>query len=369
VALLAVVPGLPTVPFLVIGALLLVSGAARARAKVAEQQRATTESPRPERLRSGVREPAFVPLVVPWSLEVGAELEPAVDAADGIRSMALGMREQVFADLGVPLPPPRVRVRPDIEARSVVLSLHEVPARVLRVPDTIAAAEVAGWVRGPTLELLRARAVDFLGLAEVQRLLDELESFAPATVRNVVPKPVSLVLLTDVLRRLVEERFSIRDLRGILESLSMVAATEKDALNLAEYARSQARRAITYQLTGGGAQLDVVLLDPILEETLRRAITRTPAGAFLTLAPHAARDVVAALRKAIDVGVGENAGTGATENGTRPSRPVILTQPDIRRFVRKLLESELPDVTVVSFAELLPEVALKPVGRAVAGAA
>ena len=78
-------------------------------------------------------------------------------------------------------------------------------------------------------------------MAEVQRLLDELEPFAPATVRNVVPKPVSLVLLTDVMRRLVEEGVSVRDLRGVLEALSGVAATEKDPLNLAEYVRSQAR--------------------------------------------------------------------------------------------------------------------------------
>ena len=77
----------------------------------------------------------------------------------------------------------------------------------------------------------------------------------------------------------------MRDLRGILEALSAVAATEKDPLNLAEYVRSQMRRAITFRLTAGAGQLDVVLLDPLLEDTVRRAVTRTAAGAFLTLAP------------------------------------------------------------------------------------
>jgi type III secretion protein V len=196
-------------------------------------------------------------------------------------------------------------------------------------------------------------------MAEVQRLLDELESFAPATVRNVVPKPVSLVLLTDVMHRLVEEGVSVRDLRGVLEALSSVAATEKDPLHLAEYVRSQARRAITFRLTAGAGQLDVVLLDPILEDTVRRAITRTAAGAFLTLAPQAARDVLASVRKAVD-----DAGAAHATDGPAASA-VILTQPDIRRFVRKLIETELPDVWVVSFGELLPEVALKPVARAI----
>jgi type III secretion protein V len=205
--------------------------------------------------------------------------------------------------------------------------------------------------------MLRARAADFLGLAEVQRLLDELEQFAPATVRNVVPKPMPLVALTEVLRRLVEERVSIRDLRGILEALSTIAASEKDPLNLAEYVRSQLRRAITYRLTRGRPQLEVVLLDGVIEETVRRAIARTPAGAFLALPPQAARDVLASIRRAV-------ADAGASSD--TPAAPaVLLTQPDIRRFVRKLLESEMPEAAVVSFAELLPEVALKPVSRAV----
>jgi type III secretion protein V len=353
VLLLAAVPGLPAAPFLVIGAAVLALARAQSRARLAADRRADTAASPVERARaSGAREPTFVPIVIPWSLEVGGDLQAAMDVPGGLRAMAMGLREQIFADLGVPLPPPRVRVRADIEPRCVVLAVHEVPASVLHVPEALAGDEVASWVRQPALQLLRARAADFVGLAEVQRLLDELESFAPATVRNVVPKPVSLVLLTDVMRRLVEEDVSVRDLRSILEALSSVAATEKDPLNLAEYVRSQARRAITFRLTAGAGRLDVVLLDAILEDTVRRAITRTPAGAFLTLAPQAARDVIASVRKAV--------GAGAAGAPT-----VVLTQPDIRRFVRKLIESELPAVSVVSFAELLPEVALKPVARAI----
>ena len=200
-------------------------------------------------------------------------------------------------------------------------------------------------------------------MAEVQRLLDELEPFAPATVRNVVPKPVSLVLLTDVMRRLVEEGISVRDLRGVLEALSSVAPrrrTRWPSPSTFAARRGGRSRSASRQ---GAAQLDVVLLDPVLEETVRRAITRTAAGAFLTLAPQAARDVIASVRKA----VGDAATPG---DAAAPGAPmVILTQPDIRRFVRKLVETDLPDVWVVSFAELLPEVALKPVARAIPASA
>jgi type III secretion protein V len=355
VLLLAVVPGLPTVPFLVMGIALLLVGRARARATWVEQQRAATEPSPVDRGRAGAREPAFLPLVVPWSLEISEDLEPLLSAApEGLRGMTIGLREQLFADLGVPLPSPRVSVRSDLRARSISVSLHEVPALVLQVPEALADADIVPWVREPTLRILRARAADFLGMADVQRLLDELERFAPATVRNVVPKPIGLVLLTDVLRRLVEEGLSVRDLRAVLEAVSSVAATEKDPLNLAEYVRSQARRAITFRLTAGRGQLDVILLDPILEETVRRAITRTAGGAFLTLAPQAARDVIASMRKAV-----AEASARATGQAS-----VVLTQPDIRRFVRKLVESELPDIWIVSFAELLPEVSLKPIARA-----
>ena len=152
-------------------------------------------------------------------------------------------------------------------------------------------------------------------------MLDALEQFAPATVRNVVPKPVSLMLLVDVLRRLVEEGVSVRDLRAILEALSSAATIEKDPLTLTELVRAQLRRPITFSLTRGAGHLGVYLLDPAIEETLRRSITRTPNGAFLTLAPAASRDVIASLRRALD----ENP---LPRNGA--AGRVVLTQPDIR---------------------------------------
>src|SRR5262249_23608901 len=160
-----------------------------------------------------------------------------------------------------------------------------------------------------------------------------LEQFAPATVRNVVPKPVSLTLLTEVLRRLVEEGVSIRDLRAVLEALSTVAVTEKDPLNLAEHVRSQLRRAITYRFTRGAPQLGYFPSDPPPGDPAPRHIPRPPAGAFLTVPPAQARDLIAAVKRALAEGAAQMEPDEAT---------VILTQPDIRRFVRKLLETDAP---------------------------
>ena len=176
-----------------------------------------------------------------------------------------------------------------------------------------------------------------------------MEQFLPATVRNVVPKPVSLQTFADVLRRLLEEGVPIRDLRSILEALSTIGQHEKDALQLAEYVRSTQKRLITHRLAQDTNSVEVVTLDGIIEDSIRRAVTRTTAGSFLSLPPAVGRDLLSSIARAL---------------GESPGSRTILTQPDIRRFVRKLIETDHPNISVVSFAELLPEVAIREVSRA-----
>ncbi len=362
VFLLAIVPGLPAAPFLALAVGLAWAARARTKTLAREDQRAAAEPATMVEAGGGARRGLqFVPVVVPWGVEVGEDLAALLDdvpdasddgaSRDGVRTRTVAIREAVFGELGVPLPPARVRVNASLPPRHAVIVLFEVPGRILELAE--GATDGAAQIGDAALEVLRARASDFLGLAETQRLLDELEQIAPAVVRNVVPKPVTLTVLADVLRRLVEERVSIRDLRAILEALATIAATERDALNLSEYVRAQLRRAITFRLTRGAGQLGVTLLDPMIEDTIRRAVTRTASGAFLTLAPAAARDIVTSITRAF--------GDAAPHEG--PSR-VILTQPDIRRFVRKLIDVDFPDAQVVSFAELLPEVTLRPLAKA-----
>ena len=355
---LAVIPGLPGLPFLVIGALMFAASRARLKSLRGEQERL---QPEPIQRRAGTQaQPRFVPLVVPWAVEVSKDLEPLFEddlrgnevRRPGLRSALAAAREIVFRDRGVPLPAGRIAVSEALPERHAVLSLHEVPALLVTFPPSVSDDDMAQRLLLELLPALERRAQDFLGLSETQNLLDELEQISPASVRQVVPKPITLIQLTDILRRLVEERVSIRDLRAILEALSLVGAAEKDPLTLAEFVRAQLRRPITHALTGGARELPVLLLDSHIEEAVRGAITRTPAGAFLALAPAASRDVVSAVKRAISA------------HAVEGTPVVVLTQPDIRRFVRKLLEPELPDVRILSFAELLPEIAVKPLGRA-----
>ena len=360
---LALVPGLPGFPFASLGILFLLTAQTRARQMRTEARRAAAEPsrPAPGAARRGL---VFMPVVVPFTIEMSRDLTALLEdesrgddvVRPGAFAIAQRIRERIFAELGVPLPAARVRVIDTLPAQHIVVSLFEIPAQVMSIKPEMTDAEGLAELESAAIALLRARAADFIGIAETQLLLDQLEQIAPALVRQTIPKPVTLALLTDVLRRLVEERVSVRDLRTILEALSMVAATEKDPLNLAEFVRSQLRRATTYRLTGGRRDLSVCLLDASIEESIRHAITRTAAGSFLALAPAAGRDVVAAIRRAVSEGQVASPAAGTAS--------IILTQPDIRRFVRKLIEVELPETTVVSFAELLPEVALHPTAKA-----
>jgi type III secretion protein V len=362
---LGLVPGLPAVPFALMGGLLFFVARTRTRSIAAAGTRAALE---PSAQSKGIGRPEFVPIVVPWAIELSEDLAPlAFDTTQrsGLSSLLVELREDLFRELGVPLPAPRVQVLAHLQARSAALSLFEVPTRTIELPATVMNPANAGGsvasdesvlatIIAASREILARRAADFLGLAETQRLLDSLEGFAGATVRNVVPKPISIVLLTDILRRLLEEGVSIRDLRGILEGLSTVATHEKDPLLLAEYLRGQMRRSFTHRFTQDTGTLSAFTLDSIIEDTIRRAITRTSAGAFLALAPAAARDITTAVRRAFAEGPATHA----------VSKQVILTQPDIRRFVRKLLEPDFPDLHVLSFPELMPEVSVCALGKA-----
>lgn len=340
---LAVVPGLPAAPFAVIGASLVAVWRFGKGRRRADGGAAGADD-----------DPSFVSIVVPWELEYSLDLGAMLGGASQRHGLAERLRRRVFEERGVELPPCPMTAEASLPDRHVVVSIHEVPARVIAVPSDVPASEVATWIEDRAAELLLDRAADFLGIAETKALLDRLERRSPATVKQVVPKTVDVATVADVLRRLVDENVGVRDLGGVLEALARVPTGERDGALLAEHVRSEFRRALTYDLTRGTSELAVVLLDHHVEEAVRGAISRAATGATLTLSPAASRDIVVAVERAVDHARADNADWS----------PVILTRPDIRRFVRKLLETDLPRVRVVAFTELLPEITIKTVGQA-----
>jgi type III secretion protein V len=225
--------------------------------------------------------------------------------------------------------------------------------------DQQALAELAGlkvWQPEEVITLHLSRVMkryahEFIGIQETQAYLDFASRGLAKLVEEVVPKTLSVPQVNDVLQRLVQEGISIRDIKSILEALSEWGRVEKDATQLTEYVRSAMRRYISFRYAGIRETLFVYMLDPEIEDVIRGAIRRTSTGTYLSLDPNIAHDILEAIRREI-----ENVPPTA-------QKPIIITDAEVRRFVRKMVELEFPELTVLSYQELASELNIQPVGR------
>jgi type III secretion protein V len=411
---MGLVPGLPKIPFLLLGA---GAGFGAYMMLKRERQIASGELPAEGEAPEGEgeikatepqpKEPInpdselFIPVVTPIVLEVSDALVPYVDSRqDGgkfLFELVPFMRDGLFVELGVRFPGVRARGNPGLPPGAYQIQINEVPVVTgqatlghILVNDTVdrlrlmniegfdavnpATRQPAAWVPEAAKDMLesaglttwdvpgyiilhlaavlRRHAREFVGVQEVQTMLDQLEKAFPAIVKEVVPKVVTVLKLTDILGRLVEEEISVRDLRGILQALAEQGQMEADSVMLTEHVRSSLKRYVSHKYARGTNTLVVYLLDPQIEDAIRSSIKRTSAGTHLALEPDIAQEIVQAVKN---------------ECGHLPptaQRPVILTSMDIRRYVRKLLEYEFnPPFSVVSYQELSPELNIQPVAR------
>ncbi len=349
---LAAIPGLPAVPFLALGATALVAARGVRRAQRRAEERARHEATAP-RDRSRAREEARAPLAVPLILDLGKDIDPhrTVSGKSLVDDLLPAVRDQLFDELGLQVPPIRVRAPwAEIAPDELVVRLWEVPI----ARDHHARGAPLELVADRVKAAIRRHAAELVGIQEVQTMLDAFERTHPALVRAVVPKPVSTTLLADLLRRLVDEGISVRNLREILEALAQYAPVERDPVVLTEHVRVALRRAITHRYAPDG-ELHAFRLAPEIEETVRDAIQRTPSGNYLALAPELATEIVAAIGTAL---------------AAHPDAPrVLLTQLDVRRYLRRLIEVDHPDVAVLSVQEIAPEARVVPVTRIGLGSA
>lgn len=338
-------------------------------------------------------------LTLPIILEVGKNLSNLIkkdkQGMTFIEEMIPKMRHALYQDLGVRFPGVHVRTdSPTLEPDEYSIFLNEVPVvrgkifeSALLVNETPEAlrrynlpftqsktsfGQPSLWVDSKYQEILqkagikfwkplevmilhlsyfyRQHAADFIGIQEVRGILEFVEKSYPDLVKEVT-RLVPLQKLTEIFKRLVQEQISIKDLRTILEALSEWAQTEKDTVLLTEYVRSSLKRYISYKYSQGQSILSVYLLDPEIEDMVRGAIKQTSAGSYLALDPDSVQLILHSMRSTVV----------PTPLGGQP--PVLLTAIDVRRFVRKLIEGEFPDMSVVSYQEVVPEIRIQPLGR------
>lgn len=199
--------------------------------------------------------------------------------------------------------------------------------------------------------IMRRYAHDFIGIQESQGYLDFVARAMPKLVEETIGKVISIHQFTDVLQRLVQEGISIRDTKSILDALSEWGRIEKDPVMLTEHIRAAMRRYISFRYALGSDTLFVYLLDPEIEDVIRGAIRRTSTGSFLSLDPTIAHDILDAIRREI------------ADRPPTAQQPVIVTDMELRRFVRKMVELEFSSLAVLSYQELTPELNIQPIGR------
>ncbi len=395
--ILAIIPGMPSLAF--VGVSAVMGGAAYA---IYRKQKRLADEEADSALKAGRAvgtddlEPTYaVPLAVVVSSGITHYINKNTPEGYRFRIELPQLRSAIYYDLGVMLPFVHVSGDAPLEETQYFIAVKEVPIvygslrpDCVYVNDSSENLEVFGitgedvrnpadlrpgcWIPAEQRELaeiaglkvwnpsevitlhlsrvMRRYAHEFVGIQETQAYLDFASRGMPKLVEEVT-KIVSIAQVNDVLQRLVQEGISIRDIKSILEALSEWGRIEKDPTQLTEYVRSSMRRYISFRYAGIRETLFVNMLDPEIEDVIRGAIRRTSTGTYLSLDPNIAHDILEAIRREVE------------SLPPTAQKPIIITDAEVRRFVRKMVELEFPELTVLSYQELAAELNIQPVGR------
>ena len=381
---MAVVPGLPFVPFAVLS---VGAGVLASLVKPLEEEpeivAETTEIVPPteeEQIREAL-------VLDDLELEIGYGLIPLVDEKRGgeLLSRIRATRRQLASDLGFIVPLIHIRDNLDLPSggysfrvRGDEVARSEIPqGRALAISPGEDAEEIPGmqttdpafglparWIEDRDRdravaagyavvdastalsthlsEIIRTHAVELLTRRRVQDLLDQFAEDAPSVVEEIVPGVVSLSLLHRTLRALLAERVSIRDLSTILDTLAEHAGKIQDPDLLTDLVRERLGRSITKPYLEDDGKLSVITLSSDLEEHLRSVVQRSESGSFLAVDPVTLDGLVRGVQRAVDA-----LGLGGDELG-----PVLLATQSIRSPLRQIIARFLPRMAVLSHGEL-----------------
>ncbi|MFT4111564.1 flagellar biosynthesis protein FlhA [Silvibacterium sp.] len=391
---MCLVPGLPSLPFLLLAAVLLliarrIPGDAATETASANSSAAATAKPAAESAMVLLRSDDL-------SLEIGFQLIPLVDEKQGGQMLARvrTLRRSLSTELGFLIPPVHISDNLRLRPREYVISLRgleigrwqtesnlllavsaeseprPIPGKETREPAfgvparwiqaglenqaTAAGYSVVDLVTAITThlgEMIRRHAHELLGRAETKRLLDSLNDTHPKLVEELVPKVLTLGEVQRVLQQLLREQVSIRELGTILEALLEAAPANKSLPVLVEAARRALGRRILQPLLDADGTLRVLTLDPAIEDELPallqgEAAQRTSVDGRLA----------ASLRRLSD-SVKQLIGPPAAS-----APPVLLCPSPARFYLRRWLEPVQPRLAVVAPSEIPPDVRLRPMG-------
>ncbi len=388
----AAIPGFPITPFVLLSVALALAARTLDRKRRVE---AATSVPIHALQGEGAKglapsilrgpPPFSRPLAVRLSARLAAELN-TLQFDTGLAAQRLALQ----ARLGLPFPGVTMWVSEELPEVSFEVLLNDVPLRRVVVPagrcwlsDANSPLAARAEKHGPLLHqaqslwlahelvpadqkllclgveevmarqvmaLLSQHAHVFIGIQEVQRILEALAPDYPGLASE-VQKILPLPRIAEVLRRLLEEQVPIRNLRSIFESLITWGPKEKDMLMLTEYVRGDLGSYLAFEAGNGQPFMKAIILDPAVEQSIRQCVKTTPNGNFLAMPPDKAESITTKVQKIYAAQPDQGA--------------ALVTAIDIRRYVKKMVESRLAGLRVYSYQELGGLIEMRPIGRVV----
>jgi flagellar biosynthesis protein FlhA len=392
------IPGMPKLPFFAIGLGFLAMAYVVQRNQRRETQRAlalaaqggakTEDGQAPK----GPESVMNLLQVDPMELEIGYGLIPLVDVQEGgnLLNRITLIRRQTALELGIVIPTIRIRDNLQLPPNTYVIRLRGAEiARgelimnyFLAMSAGVATERIEGiptqdpafglpaiWITatqkeraemlGYTVvdaasvltthltEVIKSHAPDILSRQDVQTLLNHVKNDYSAVVEELTPGLMGTGEIQMVLRNLLRERLSIRDMVTILETLANNAKTSKDTDFLTEQVRKALARTISNQYKEGDGSIHVITLSPQSEQTITNALYQTDQGLMISLDPV----MVQKLMTRVQAEMERIAADGF--------QPILLCSAKIRLPMRKLTERLFPTLVVLSYSEIMPDVEVR----------
>jgi flagellar biosynthesis protein FlhA len=387
----AFIPGFNKIPFVLLAAgtaAMAYSGYTRRK----EEERKAVE---PKPAAKGEEKVEDYLHVDPMELEIGYGLIPLVDSKQGgdLLDRITMVRRQVAGELGIVIPPIRLRdniqLKPNeyrLKIRTIIVGKGELMsgAYLAMDPGTVTkkirgietvepafglpalwitesqkeAADMAGYtvVELPAVlathltEIVKRYSHQLLSRQDVKNLLETVKESNAAVVEELTPGMLSLGDVHKILQNLLRERVSIRDLSHILEILADVAPKNKNTDVLTEYARNGLASQLCVMYKDESGTIPVLTIDPSLETRLEGSLQETETGFRMALSPGEVGRIM------------ERIGAQVEKVKAKGELPIVICSPTIRSQLKKLTETNLPDLVVLSYNEIVPGTEIRSSG-------
>jgi flagellar biosynthesis protein FlhA len=398
----ALIPGMPTIPFLLLGAAIIglaylvgkKKQVAKAEEAIAQEQKAEEkDATATDKIESYLQ-------VDQMELEIGYGLISLVDVNQGgdLLERITMLRRQCATEIGIIVPPIRIRDNIQLKANQYVCKIKGIEVgggelmtgcflamdpggtsqKIQGIPTVEPAfglpaiwitssqkeaADIAGYtvVELPAViathltEIIRNHASEILTRQDVKSLVDNTKATNATVVEELIPGLLGIGEVQRVLINLLNEKVSIRDLGTVLEALANAAKISKSEAFLTEQCRQALARQICKVYKDANECIHVISLEPKLEQMLEASVQNTERGPRLVIRPELVGRMVGRLSALVERMVAQN------------MQPVLLCSPGIRFQLRKILEGSFPNLAVVSYSEIASGVNVKATGTVVLG--